>query len=467
MKFLFSLIGTMMLLSPICTYGQTAKVGDINGDGKVTVSDVLSLVQIVLNEEDENQPTDEAGEAIDLGLPSGIKWASCNVGATSPEGCGGYYAWGEIEEKSIYSKDTYIYYRNASYENIGYNISGTQYDVAQAKWGGKWRMPTKDEITELLNYCTNKWITLNGVKGTIFTSKTNGKSIFLPASGNRTNNKLYNKGSFGDYWTGTHLTNSDYSAFLLGTSSDRASLGSTVRSSGRSVRPVTKSSNQSNIDKTICDINGDETITISDVLALVQIVLNDEEDENQPSAEAGEAIDLGLPSGTKWANCNVGATKPEEYGGYYAWGETEEKDTYTWDTYIHCNGSMDSCHDLGADISGTQYDVAHVKWGGNWCMPTLEEIKELRDNCTHEWTTLNGVNGRKFTSKINGKSIFFPAAGKRWYGLDDAGEGSYWSSTQYPGYSYGAGILYFHSGGAYWAYSSRNDGRSVRPVVRN
>lgn len=214
------------------------------------------------------------------------------------------------------------------------------------------------------------------------------------------------------------------------------------------------------------DINGDGKLTVSDVLALVQIVLN-EEDENQPTAEAGEAIDLGLPSGTKWANCNVGATKPEEYGGYYAWGETEEKDTYTWETYIHCNGSMDSCHDLGADISGTQYDVAHVKWGGNWCMPTLEEIKELRDNCTHEWTTLNGVNGRKFTSKINGKSIFFPAAGNRWYGLDDAGEGKYWSSTQHPGYSYSAGSLYFHSGGAYWSYSYRNYGRSVRPVVRN
>ena len=103
MKFLFSLFGTMMLFSPICTYGQTTKVGDINGDGKVTMSDLLALSQFVLNdEEDENQPSAEAGEAIDIGLPSGIKWASCNVGATKPEEYGGYYAWGETEEKDVY-----------------------------------------------------------------------------------------------------------------------------------------------------------------------------------------------------------------------------------------------------------------------------------------------------------------------------------------------------------------------------
>ncbi|MBQ6065098.1 MAG: hypothetical protein IJK87_15950 [Prevotella sp.] len=99
------------------------------------------------------------------------------------------------------------------------------------------------------------------------------------------------------------------------------------------------------------DINGDGNVTVSDILALVQIVLK--EDENQPTAEAGEAIDLGLPSGIKWASCNVGATKPEEYGGYYAWGETEEKEVYDWSTYLHCDGSYNTCYDLGSCISGT------------------------------------------------------------------------------------------------------------------
>ena len=189
-----------------------------------------------------------------------------------------------------------------------------------------------------------------------------------------------------------------------------------------------------------------------------------------PDTHHPHEIDLGLPSGTKWACSNVGATKPEEYGGYYAWGETEEKSYYDWSTYIHCDGSSETCHNLGSDISGTEYDVAHVKWGSDWVMPTHDEQMELLNNCTSEWTTLNGVEGRKITSKINGNSIFLPAAGYRWYGdLYYAGEGGYyWSSTQDPDrsdYAYG---LYFYSGGTYWFhYGGRLYGRSVRPVVRN
>ena len=147
-------------------------------------------------------------------------------------------------------------------------------------------------------------------------------------------------------------------------------------------------------------------------------------DDNHP-----HMIDLGLPSGTKWACCNVGASAPEQYGGYYAWGETEEKDVYDRDSYkYYQDGSYVS---LAMDISGTEYDVAHVKWGDNWVMPSLDDIRELLSNCTSEWTTLNGVKGRKFTSEINGNSIFLPAAGYRLGGsLDCVGtDGNYWSST--------------------------------------
>ena len=128
-------------------------------------------------------------------------------------------------------------------------------------------------------------------------------------------------------------------------------------------------------------------------------------DENHP-----HIIDLGLPSGTKWACCNVGADKPEAYGGKYAWGETNEKSNCNWNTYIHCDGSEVTCHDLGFDIAGTQNDVAHVQWGGSWVMPSLEQMNELLDNCSSEWTTLNGINGYKFTA-TNGGSVFLPAAG--------------------------------------------------------
>ena len=181
--------------------------------------------------------------------------------------------------------------------------------------------------------------------------------------------------------------------------------------------------------------------------------------------QAHQAIDLGLPSGTKWASCNVGANKPEEYGDYYAWGETTTKKEYTYDNYLYYkNGKY---LNIGADISGTQYDVARAKWGGKWRIPTKDEVKELVDNCKYEWTTLNGVKGGKFTGP-NGNSIFLPAAGYRWYGdLDDAGEGgNYWSSAQYPGYSGIAYCLGFGSGNAYWYYGYyRYYGRSVRPVT--
>ena len=217
-----------------------------------------------------------------------------------------------------------------------------------------------------------------------------------------------------------------------------------------------------------CDVNGDGEVNISDVIYVVEHILG-QGHASTPTVVTGEAIDLGLPSKTKWASCNVGATKPEEYGGYYAWGETEEKEVYYLSTYIHWDGSSSTFRNLGSDISGTDYDVAHVKWGGDWVMPTWDDFQELLDNCTSEWTTLNGVNGRKFTGP-NGNSIFLPATGYRWRSdLFNAGlESHYWSST--PDWidvdiAYN---LYCLSGNAFLdVHSIRCYGFSVRPVIRN
>ena len=187
-------------------------------------------------------------------------------------------------------------------------------------------------------------------------------------------------------------------------------------------------------------------------------------DDNHP-----HKIDLGLPSGTLWACCNVDAKKPEDYGGYYAWGETSTKSCeYSWDTYKHCDGTRESCHNLGSSICGTQYDVAHVKWGGSWLMPTEEQILELLDKCNKgEWMTQNGVKGRKFIGP-NGGSIFLPAAGYHWgIGLGYVGgDGHYWLGTQdteYEDYAYG---LNFGSDGADRNYFNRYVGLSVRPIAR-
>ena len=160
---------------------------------------------------------------------------------------------------------------------------------------------------------------------------------------------------------------------------------------------------------------------------------------------------------------------PTNYGGYYAWGEMETKSTYNWSTYIHCDGTSGTCHNLGSDIAGTQYDVAHVKWGGSWQMPSRVQNTELIDNCTYEWTTENGVNGGKFTSKKNGASIFLLAAsGRTGDNLKYLGSyGYYWSFTKDPDSSHDAYYLIFDLRIAKSYYGSdRDHGNSVRPVAK-
>ena len=189
-------------------------------------------------------------------------------------------------------------------------------------------------------------------------------------------------------------------------------------------------------------------------------------------------VDLGLPSGTLWATCNVGASKPEEYGNYYAWGETAPKSTYNWSTYKWCKGSSNTMtkyctySDYGTVDNKTvldpEDDAAYVNWGGDWCMPTEDEIRELNNTtyCTWSWTTQNGVYGYKVTSKSNGNSIFLPAAGDRGgSSLYYAGAGGYyWSSSLSSDYGDSAYCMGFYSGGHYWG-GGRANGRTVRPVL--
>ncbi len=186
-----------------------------------------------------------------------------------------------------------------------------------------------------------------------------------------------------------------------------------------------------------------------------------------------EAVDLGLS--VKWANINVGATSPEEYGGYFAWGETEPKADYSWGTYKWCNGSETTLTKYNTksengivDNKTTLYpedDAARANWGGNWRMPTDAEWTELRNNCTWTCTTQNGVNGRLVTAS-NGNSIFLPAAGNRIdTDLLDVGSLSYyWSSSLSTDYPYGAWGAGFGSGGVYWDGCYRCYGQSIRPV---
>ena len=190
---------------------------------------------------------------VDLGLPSGTLWATCNVGASSPEGYGNYYAWGETSTKSTYNWDAYKY-ANGNYDKLTKYCDKSDYgnngftdnlttllpedDVATANWGSGWRTPSKTQWDELLENTTSKWTRQNGKKGRLFTSKKNGQTLFLPAAGYRYDGSLYYAGSDGHYWSSPLYTDSPYYAWRLRFNSDFCTMGSHYRDYGRSVRPV-------------------------------------------------------------------------------------------------------------------------------------------------------------------------------------------------------------------------------------
>ena len=183
-----------------------------------------------------------------------------------------------------------------------------------------------------------------------------------------------------------------------------------------------------------------------------------------PAVSAGQVVDLGLS--VYWASCNLGAESPEEYGDYYAWGETKPKSSYYTKNYSFYNAELDQIVDIGENISGTEFDAATVNLGKDWRMPTKTEIQELINNCTWEWTLVSGVRGYKVTAK-NGNSIFLPAAGFK-------------SDTQH--YAKNTGLYYPSSvqsslnncyylhGNSSSHYNSTVDkymGLSIRPVTTN
>ena len=381
---------------------------------------------------------------VDMGLS--VMWATCNVGASSPEEYGDYYAWGETSTKSVYDEDNC-----ATWKKDMYDISGTSRDVARAKWGGKWRMPTPDEFYELLDECTWEWTTRNGVNGYKVTGP-NGNFIFLPAAGFRKGTSLHSAGDEGNYWSSTpdedfncdsYFRNRD--SYYLDFCSDYPDVNWLNRKLGLTVRPVT-----------------------------VYVSFNDKIMKSSEQAKIGiggtinghEWVDLGLS--VKWATCNVGASSPEGYGDYYAWGETSTKSSYD-------EGNCATLRKEMGDISGTSRDVARAKWGGKWRMPTEAEFHELVNECTWEWTFPGGHDGYKVTGP-NGNSIFLPAAGYH-YGmlLRRAGDvGCYWSSTPDDNGNYwstpGNGIrgsypIEFYNGCARMHWSCRSYGYTVRPVT--
>ena len=400
--------------------------------------------------------------------------------------------------------DLFGWSTNATNFGVSTLISNSDYSGSFVDWGinqigndapNTWRTLTYDEWDYLLNTRTNASdlrgiAQVNGVNGLVFlpdnwtcpsgvTFKSGfhnnsgvdyyaayqtftaaewskleaAGAVFLPAPGWRVGSSVENVQCSGNSWTATE--NSKYDARCLIFFSDGAHLYRDNLYNAHGVRLVK-------------DIEGGGATPDTP-----DTPTEPEEPENTENGH--EYVDLGLS--VKWATCNVGASTPEEYGDYFALGETQPKDYYDWSTYKWCNGSYNSQTKYCTNSSyGTvdnkttlelSDDAARANWGGSWRMPTDAEITELREQCTWTWTSQNDVNGYKVTSKSNGNSIFLPAAGYRSSSLYDAGRcGYYWSSSLDAVFPYDACYLFFLSIDVNWYEHYRCFGQSVRPVCQ-
>ena len=465
---------------------RSAKITFYNEE--FSVSETISIVQ------KGNPYFVKIAEPIDLGLS--VKWASWNVDAESPEDYGGYYAWGETEEKSLYYWSNYKFYDENTEKFTKYSILyggdnktylDPEDDVAHVKWGYEWRIPTVAEFKELVDNCPYEYVAINGVYGYKLTGP-NGNSIFLPDPPCRMYEELLAPG-YGagcNYRSSTMETDTYGSAYSIHFGGNNTYRHSCERFMGVAVRPVygpeksritistgdvasissdsavcrgmvggtdtamecgiiygtsTKLGGMFDGTKAAITSSGDFSVSLKDLepnttyyyRAYVYIPsehLRYEygeirtfrtsdwstiqcEDENHV-----HAVDLGLS--VKWACCNIDATTPEDYGGYYAWGETESKNNYDWNSYKWYNNNFTKYviyryyepYIDNKPILDLEDDVAHAKLGGDWRMPTAAEIDELINECTWQYTFIKGVAGHIVTGP-NGNSIFLPCAGYR------------------------------------------------------
>ena len=355
-----------------------------------------------------------------LDMGNGTKWAGWNVGASSPEEWGNFYAWAETQTKTSYTWSTYNYGSSSSNVTIytatdGKTVLEAEDDAATANLGVNWRTPTDAEWTWLLENCTWTYAEMNGNKGYIVKSNVSGYSnsiIFLPGAGIHLNSHGNTDRCF--YWSSNVSTDTYSKAkYAVIYEGGGRSIKEQYRCYGASVRPIYEPKQF---------INGHEYVEMGD--------------------------------GLKWATCNIGAASPEAYGDYFAWGETEPKSSYSSESY---------------DYNRTFSDAAAANWGSTWRMPTEAEWEALLDTANFDWEWDDVRKGCKVTSKVPGyvgNSIFLPAAGWRWdTRLNDAGSGGgYWTPAPYEYASSDAKSVYFNSGEERLSSSTRSLGMPVRPV---
>ncbi len=410
-------------------------------------------------------------------------------------------------------------------------------DAATVIWGSEWRMPSKKQMEELINeeFTSNEWTSQNDVIGLKITSKKNGNSIFLPAAGQRYGWISESEGALGSFWSRSLVNTGSRAAHTLDFSqSFGVMVSSGIRYMGLPVRPIryTPSVMVSSIELSCTEmklgvnetmpisctvlpedaenpyvsweISGDGTVAY--LMTSTNSVTGEEShyvSTNSPgtctitvrSADGSgvyaqcqvtvksniingrEYVDLGLPSGTLWAICNVGANSPEEYGDYYAWGETTPRvdDSYNkygepghWTKY--CLSSSDGHEGFVDNLRELlpEDDAATVNWGSKWMTPSQDMFYELFDESltTAQLTEQNGINGYLVTSKSNGNSLFLPAAGVKRAATILVNVSGYYLTRRLVTSNTIEHFGFDTSGTFFWDAISRNNfGQSVRPVV--
>lgn len=372
---------------------------------------------------------------VDLGLPSGVRWAKWNMGSSSeldiPNTTYSRFGWGDpTGEVDSASPSAYAAYSWGGYQNKK-DISGSEYDIASVQWGKKWRIPTPDDFTEISEtsgYTTweyGNWADSqgNGYPAWKVTSvKYPDRYIFFPAAGLITTSGVQKQvRDYAYYWTSCDngYGVARYAELIRDASFIPGDYGLQIP-----IRPVYGKPGEFS--------SGVDPVTPIDPDPI------DPEPTEPEKPVAGTAVDFGLPSGTLWADRNVGALSAEDYGEYIQWGDSIERDNCDITHYIYRDvndtngftylGTSENHWDVYS-IGGTEYDAARYRWGGSWKMPNRTQVNELRDECTWTWSARNGVWGYEVSR--NGKSIFLPAGGYKTGGsVVSAGTlGFYWTEN--------------------------------------
>lgn len=387
--------------------------------------------------------------------PDGPVWATENIGASAPEGAGDFFAWGETSPKSVYNWDAYFdgdgstftkYYgiHSGFSESDDCNLAPED-DAAHVLWGGNWRIPTEEELNGLYASCSWEWkenYNGTGRNGYLITGESEGytcNSIFIPATGFINGTDRTGDNYFASVWSSSLCEDEEAYYWFFTQSYNYPTMLHTARSKGMPIRPV-------------CNLPVGSSGIVNGH-AWVQLWKN----------------------GTKWATENIGAAEPTEYGDYYAWGETSTKDTYTWATYAFGKAEPFTKYNVRDEINlDPEDDVAQVKWGFTWRMPTYDELKALRDNCVWVWKSNyngSGKNGFLISGKTGGyelNHIFLPAAGVTESDLYLDGEmAMIWSATHSDNESKAYHLYHscYNDTATVWD-RYRNCGASVRPVCQ-